>query len=174
MDYNTSSEILSWHYESDLNFIGLLNLINDNKIEIKVRNLMNSGGMATFYDIYLDMSKLRFLDYDIRFFIICHEIAHYKKIKRDGKEYHLNKLSINDVAKLYEHILDEEIFADKYAYILFKSLNKGKVFSYEKTQRLNEYENRIKFIKTANYLLGKIDNNEENYKNLIQQFIFND
>ena len=92
MNYNTSSEILSWHYESDLNFIGLLNYINDNQIEIKVQNLMNSGGMATFYNIYLDMSKLRFLEYDIRFFIICHEIAHYKKIKKDGNEYHLNKL----------------------------------------------------------------------------------
>jgi len=173
MDYNTSSEILSWHYESDLNFIGLLNLINEDKIDIKVRNLIKSGGIATFYEIYLDMSKLRFLDHDIRFFIICHEIAHYRKIKKDGVDFHMNKLSVNDLIELYEHILNEEIFADRYGNILYKHLN-GRSFPYEKTQKLNDYENRLKYIQTASYLLNRINNNEENYKNLINNYIVND
>lgn len=156
--------------KSDLDFTKLLTLINDNDINIFGDELVNAFALTTFYEIYLNLRLMKSLSCDMVYFIILHEICHYKRIQKLGKPYHLNKLSENDIHVLHCHIVDEEIISDKYASFVFRLLN-NKTFPYEKTQKLNDVINHFKFYSVAESIHGKIQNSEENYMQLINNFI---
>lgn len=170
IDKRVTEHIIKWHYNSDLNFIKLLNFINDNKIPVVDSKLINAVGMATYYNIHLDIDNMDFKSPLLRYFIILHEIGHYKRLHKKGLDFHLHNLSSNNVLTLYTHILNEEMIADNYASFVFKVLN-GFEYPYEMTQKLNNYENKVKFMDTAYSLLGKLENNEESYKNMISKYI---
>jgi hypothetical protein len=170
MDRRIADHILKWHYESDLNFIKLLSFIDDNNIPVVDSKLISAVGMATYYKIHLDLDSLDFQPPSLRYFIILHEIGHYKRLQKKGLEYHLHKLSSTNVNILYNHILNEEIIADKYGMFTFKRLT-GVEYPYEMTQQLKDYENKVKFIDTAYSLIGKLNGTEDSYKIMIQQYI---
>lgn len=173
IDKVIAEHLLKWHYESNLDFIKLLNFINDNSIPIVNSRLTSALGMATYYKIHLDIINIESKPIMLRYFIILHEIAHYKRLIKKGLDYHLHFLSSNNVNNLYNHLLNEEIIADNYASYVFNKLNDIK-YPYEMTQQLKEYENKIKFINTAYSLMGKLNNTEESYKNMISTYIIND
>ena len=170
MNRRIAEHILKWHYESDLDFIKLLNFINENDYPIIDSRLINALGMATYYTIYLDIDYIEFQPYRLRYFIILHEIAHYKRLHKKGLDYHLSKLSSKNVQDVYEHIILEELIADKYAMATYYALTNS-YYPYEETQRINEYENKIKFMNTANGLIGVLENNEDSYKTMIKKHI---
>lgn len=170
MDKIVAEYILKWHYETDLNFIKLLGFINDNNIPIVDSTLVNALGMATYYKIHLDLKNIDNQPSLLRYFIILHEIGHYKRLQKKGLDYHLHKLSSDNVETIYTHILNEETIADNYGMLTFKLLT-GNQYPYEMTQQIKEYENKIKFIDTAYSLIGKLNNSEDNYKAMIQQYI---
>jgi hypothetical protein len=170
MDKRVAQHILKWHYESELNFIRLLSFINDNDIPIVDSKLINAIGMATYYKIHLDLDNLNFQLPLLRYFIILHEIGHYKRLHKKGLEFHLHKLSSSNVNMLYKHLLNEELIADNYAMFTFRRLT-GAEYPYEMTQQLKEYENKVKYMDTANSFIGKLENNEDSYKSMINQYI---
>ena len=170
MDKRVAEHILKWHYESDLNFIKLLDFINNGNIPVVDSKLISAVGMATYYEIHLDLDNLDFQPPLLRYFIILHEIGHYKRLQKKGLEFHLHELSTSNVNILYNHILNEETIADNYGMFTFKRLT-GNEYPYEMTQRLKEYENKVKFMDTAYSLIGKLENNEDSYKAMIEQHI---
>jgi hypothetical protein len=170
MDKRVADHILKWHYESDLNFIKLLEFINGSNIPVVDSKLINAIGMATYYKIHLDLDDLDFQPPLLRYFIILHEIGHYKRLQKKGLEFHLHKLSSSNVNILYKHILNEEIIADNYGMFAFRRLT-GTEYPYEMTQRLKEYENKVKFMDTAHSFIGRLQNNEDSYKSMINQYI---
>ncbi len=170
MDRRVADHMVKWHYESDLNFIKLLNFINENNIPVVDSKIISAVGMATYYKIHLDLDGLDFQPPTLRYFIILHEIGHYKRLHKKGLEFHLHNLSTSNVNMLYSHILNEEIIADNYGMYTFKRLT-GVEYPYENTQRLKEYENKVKFMDTAYSLLGRLQNNEDSYKSMIEQYI---
>ena len=170
MDKRIAEHILKWHYECDLDFIKLLSFINENKIPIADSKLINALGMATYYKIHLDIDHIEFQPHKLRYFIILHEIAHYKRLQKKGLDYHLSKLSSDNLKDVYEHIILEELIADRYAMKTFHTLIK-EYYPYEETQRINDYGNKIKFMSSANALMGVLENNEDSYKKMINNHI---
>jgi hypothetical protein len=162
--------LIDLNSKSDLNFIKLINFIKESNIPFFSNELVSAFGIATFYGIHLDIRLLKTISYDMVYFIILHEIGHYKRIIKKGKQYHLHCLSDNNIDNLYNHILIEEIIADKYGSLVFRLLNNIN-FQYEKTQQLNSIQNQFKFYPLAQSMCNIIQNDEEKYIKLVNDFI---
>jgi hypothetical protein len=168
MDKIVAEHILKWHHESDLDFIKLLNFITENDLPIINSRLIKGLGIATYYSIHLDINRIETIPYRLRYFIILHEIAHYKRLYKKGLDYHLSRLSSKNVQDVYEHILLEELIADKYGMVMYYVLTKS-YYPYEETQRINE--NKFKFMDSVNDLISGLENNEDSYKTMINNHI---
>jgi len=127
--------------------------------------------IATFYSIYLDIDKIinRF-GCDMVSYILLHEIGHFKRISKMGKTYVLSMLSDDDFYVFSDHIVEEEMIADRYAVFVYNELTKNKL-SREITQQLNFKVNRDEFVLSNTRLFGEIKNNEESYREFLNNFI---
>ena len=70
MDNNISSEILNWQSESNLNWNALVDYIYNKRIVIIDSKLKSGFGMATYYGIHLNMDYFKFVNGEIRYFLI--------------------------------------------------------------------------------------------------------
>jgi hypothetical protein len=153
-----------------LNFNSLLDFMEASGIEFKDRKLRGPMGIATYFCIYLDLHKIDAYNDKMLFFVILHEIAHYKRIARVGKEHIIKMLSLEDFEEFCTHVITEEIIADRYGCYVFYLLNKN-IFPREATQRLDEKYRQVQYKHTAKHLFGQIQNNEENYKRVLESFL---
>lgn len=156
---------------SDLNFKGLINHLNDSGITFKNNRLRNASGMTTFECIYIDIEALKwgFSD-ELVFFIFLHEMGHYKRILKYGKIHTLNNLSINDETSLYEYLMTEEDVADRYALHIYYKLNNKKTPSYI-IEMLSSYGRKQQYRSGAKVLIGKVKNDEDNYINFMKDYL---
>lgn len=155
-----------------LNFDGLIKFIELTGFDFKDRDLINAIGIATTDCIYLDIGKLRHYIDDFIFFVILHEICHFKRIAKIGKLETIRLLSLDDFNLFHEHILNEEILADRYACSLFYRFNK-KIYPYEMTQQLDQPKKKKEYKNIAKRYFGFIQNDEQRYDELIKSFIKN-
>lgn len=136
-------------------------------------NMVEPGpyGIASFYGVYLDIDRIinRF-GCEMISYIFLHEIGHFKRITKMGKEHVLSMLSHDDFYVFSDHIIEEEMIADRYAVFVYKKLTKN-ILSREITQQLNIKYNRDKFVLNNTRLFGNIKNNEESYMNFLNNFI---
>jgi len=83
--------------KSDLNFKQLLEFMEASGIDFKDRKIkFNSLGIATMYGLVINSEELDRYDDRITFFVILHEIAHYKRIQKMGKDALIKALSAED------------------------------------------------------------------------------
>lgn len=142
-------------------------------IEFRDRNLAGPFGIATFYCIYLDIDKMiNVFDSTTIGYIILHEIGHYKRISKMGKEHVLSMLSSDNFDIFSEHIIHEEIIADRYAGFVYNKLM-NTTLPIEITQQLNIESNKIKYVNGTKRLFGVIENNEASYIKTLEGFIIN-
>ncbi len=104
---------------SRLNFEGLLNLMENSGIDFKGRSLKGPQGISTFYGIYLNLGMFTHDDDEMIFYIISHEIGHYKRYEKVGKENIIKMLSLKDFDDFCNHVIEEEIIADRYACFVY-------------------------------------------------------
>lgn len=154
----------------ELNFKGLLTFMEDSGIEFRARKLSWPLGIAAFYCIYLDLTRLSKYHDKLTYFVILHEIAHYKRINKFGKEHYIKMLSIGDFDVFCGFIITEEIVADRYGCKLYYHLNKYS-FPRGATQELHLVKNQDSYRRTAKQLFGVIQNSEEKYIELIESFL---
>ena len=156
--------------EGKLKFNDLIKFIDDTGITFKDRNLIGPLGIATLDCIYLDINKLnRYYDNFI-YFVILHEIAHFKRITKIGRDEILKNLSSEDFDELLKHIFFEEILADRYACRMFYHFNRD-IYPWSDTQQLNLPSKQLQYHPMARNYFGKIQNDEKKYYELIEQFI---
>ena len=158
--------------KSDLNFSSVFNILEESNITID-NSVLNDGlGLATLYGLHIDVDKIRskHLPHDLIFFIILHEIAHYKRMLKFGKERYIKLLSRSDFESFFDGLIDEEVFADRWASLMFYKLN-NKIYPRYKTQQLDKSEAQIQYRVHAYRLFGVVDNDEENYKKLIKNTV---
>jgi len=155
-----------------LKFNSILDITDELDVSFQDKKLHNSLGLATLYGLYYDSIKFskHNIDDKLIMFILLHEIAHYKRMVKLGKEFYLKELSIDDYDEFCESILYEEVFADRWARLMFYKLN-NELYPIEMTQQLELNYNRIIYKKSCNFIFGEIKNNEENYKKLVENFI---
>lgn len=160
--------------ESNLNFNGLIELIERDNIKINFTKLNGPFGLATYFGVFVDIETiLSGFPPDILFFTILHEIAHYKKIMGNPLDDLITILSNKDVDSFVEEVITEERFADRYASILFFKLNQ-KTYPNYWTQELEKEYKREKYKKEIIPLLfGKI-NNKDDYNNLVEKLLGSD
>ncbi len=154
----------------DLNFNDLLHYMENSGIIFNARRLRGPMGIATYFCIYLDMDKIDKYHDMMLFFIILHEIGHYKRITKMGKEHVIKMLSLEDFEDFCTHVIGEEIIADRYGSYMFYLFNKN-IFPREATQQLDNKYKRSQYKHTTKHLFGKIQNNEENYKKVLKSFL---
>jgi hypothetical protein len=152
------------------NFAGLLSMMESSGIEFKSKGLRGPVGMASLDCIYLDLSKLDRLADNFVFYIVLHEMAHLKRIQKMGKLAMLAKLSADNFNVYFNHIITEEIIADRYASLMFYGLNK-ELFPVEMTQQLHlpEIQAKYQFVVRSNF--GVYKNDMAIYEEAIKKYI---
>jgi hypothetical protein len=141
-------------------------------VKYYMADLRGPLALATYYGVYIDLNtiKNRGLSEMLIYFIIFHETAHMKRIKRMGKKLLLKNLSTTDFDLFFEHVLGEELVADRYGCYMYYNLTK-KVYPKYMTQQLDIKENAERYKGLARQLYGQVDNDENKYKELINKFI---
>ncbi len=153
-----------------LEFINLLDYMEFLGIPFYNRRLVGAIGLATFDGIYLDIKKFNTYPNSVLFFVILHEIAHYKRFIRFGKAYMVKMISIDDFDIFFDYVVNEEMTADRYASFIYYKMNKEK-YPKQYTQQLDDSYKKEQYKPIAKLLFGVVDNNEENYKKLLEGFI---
>jgi len=153
------------------NFKKLLEFMEASGIDFKDRKIkFNTLGVATMYGLFINSEELNRYNDSIIFYVILHEIAHYKRIQKMGKEALIKALSAENFETFFEHVVGEEIIADRYASLLYLWFNK-ETFPSIWTQELFKEDKRNNYRPIAARLFGVIKNDEENYKNLLESFL---
>jgi hypothetical protein len=158
--------------ESDLNFKSLIEFMENTNILFIDNRIKKSYGMATYDSIYLNTNLiLTRLNHNTLFFIILHEIAHYKRMQLMGKKQIIENFANKDFEMFSEHIIFEEMLADRYARLIYYKLNK-EVYPKYATQCLDDPMIRERYkIELNKNLFGIIENKEEDYDNLMKSMI---
>lgn len=153
------------------NFKGLYQFIIDNEIPIEFVNFrVNAAGMASYDKIYISNRFIN-IDYDVLFMVISHEIGHFLSYRKFGIQYHLDRLSSSDWDLFYNHVIHEEILADKFSYLLYYKLNKHVYTGYR--QRLHLKERQIEYaVPTKATLFRKYTNNIDDYQRAVESLIY--
>lgn len=154
----------------ELNFNGLLAFMEDSGIDFKARKMTWPMGLATFFCIYIDLARLSGYSDKFTFFVILHEIAHYKRMLKTGKEHLLNMLSLEDFDEFCADIINEEIIADRYGALMYHYFNK-ETYPKSYTQQLHLPSKQTAYASTARELFGVIKHSEENYLTLLNTFL---
>ena len=157
----------------NLNFNGLLEYMEETGIDYHNRKINGPMGIATYYCIFIDFEFIiNRWGYHLLYFIILHETAHFKRIERmGGKDAVIKMLSVEDFDVFCEHVIGEEIFADRYACYVYQLLNRFN-FPREATQNLHQKQVQDRYKeRSAIHLFGVIKNNEEIYKKLLESFL---
>ena len=160
-----------------LNFETILGMINES--DIKIINACLSDdivGLTTLDCIYIDiydiLTRVSVGEINLHkvFFILLHEIAHKKRIDKFGVEYHMNMLTTSDFKSFYEFIISEELFADRWASLVFYLINQKK-FHISQTQQLHITPNKELYINNLKETHNLFKATNFNYGDMIKQFL---
>jgi hypothetical protein len=158
------------NYNDGFNLEPIIQYMENIGFEYVDKYLNGYLGIATIYCVYIDIDELK-KRFNNRFiaYVILHETAHAKRIERMGLNNVIKMLSNDDFKVYSDHIIEEEVVADRYVCHVFKRLT-GYYFPREATQQLNLKPNRDRYIETTKKMFGKITN-EETYKQYLKQFV---
>jgi len=160
-----------------LNFETILTIINESNIKIINACLSDDiVGLTTLECIYIDiydiLTRLSVGEINLHkvFFILLHEIAHKKRIDKHGVDYHLNMLITPDFKSFHEFIIGEELFADRWASLVFYVINQTK-FHISQTQGLHITSNKELYINSLKETHNLFKATNFNYGDMIKQFL---
>lgn len=158
--------------QSGLEFLSILEIIEDIQIPVNSVKLRGQYGLATIYGLYFDFEKLygKITNDTFIYYAILHEIAHYKRINKLGSDYLIKSLSTTSLTEYLDFLLNEEIIADRWARLVFYKLN-GKELPIEYTQELDLEDNKKRFFLGSYKNFGIINNDISNYDRLINDYI---
>lgn len=156
----------------DKDISDLVCFMENSGVKYYLADLAGPLALASYYGVYIDINaiKNRTLNEMLFYFIIFHETAHMKRIKKMGKKQLLANLSTNDFNQFFEHVLEEELIADRYGCYIYYNMTKKEYPKYM-TQQLDNEQNVERYKSVARNLFGQIENDEKKYKELINKFI---
>jgi hypothetical protein len=154
-----------------VNFNELIELLERENIPVKAHNEGKFSGLATMYGLYFNLNHLVQNPNIIVYYIILHEIGHYKRFKKLGKSYILNSFSQDDFNKWANGVIDEEIIADKYAAFTYYKLT-GKIIPEYCNQKLHLNYIRERYMCKLKETHVNVENDETKYKETLKK-LFN-
>lgn len=138
-------------------------------VNVVIRRMRGPAGAATFDTIYIDPRAVDVYGPMMFYFILLHELCHFKRMQKLGVEYHMEKLSLDDFDAFFEHVLQEEQIADRYAAFCYNQLNKMEYIGM--TQELHLEDKQEEYKPIAGLIFGKIQNNFDNYNKLVESMM---
>ena len=154
---------------SDLNFTKLVEMLEDSEYEFIGGRLRGIMGLATHKKAYFDMIRMNEEDNQLIFFVILHEYCHVLRIDRIGKGGMIKKLSTDNFDEYFEHIIEEEILADRFGSYFYHHHNKRNYPKY-RTQQLNKKQFSEAYKINIGGMHGKIKD-EESYDKLMEYLV---
>lgn len=154
---------------SELNFTDLIEMLEVSEYEFIGCSLRGPMGLATHNKAYYNMLILPRMDDEFIFFVILHEYCHVKSIDRMGKDKMVTNLSEEDFDVFVDHIVGEEILADRFSSLCFYNFNKREYPRY-RTQRLEEEDSKYAYREVIREIHGQISD-EESYDKTINSYI---
>jgi hypothetical protein len=155
---------------SVLNFKGLVEFIERSDIEFIGCRIHTVNGVATHKKVFINFPSICNESPEIIYFIILHEYCHALRIDKMGKLEMIKMLSSDNFDEVFEHVINEEILADRYGSFMFHKFNKRKYPRYL-TQELDLLCNQKKYRDRVGGLFGRITNDEEAYDKIVESFI---
>ncbi len=166
---NLKKFLLERNEDSDLNFTKLVEMLETSEYEFIGSVLRGPMGLATYKKAYFDMNRFDDEDNQLIFFVILHEYCHVMKIDKIGKEEMISQLSEDDFNIFCNHIIGEEILADRFGSFYYYQLNK-RLYPRYRTQCLEDQDEKDSYMDQIIDIHGQIKN-EETYNDLINYFI---
>ena len=150
-------------YEPILDLIEGINFIN--------ASIRNANGLTTIDKIYIDVDGiLTRHDEDKLIHVILHELAHYYRIQKKGKDWYYNYVFHADMDEYVEQTIFEENFADRWATLKYNKLyNDNRVVEYRDFGNGTFLRGMIEG--THTYLRLKNINNESELEESLKKFI---
>jgi hypothetical protein len=138
-------------------------------IDVNIANLRQGvGGLCAYDRIFISRSIIHYPS--LFLYVALHELAHYKRIQKMGFDLHLSLLSSENFDTLFEHVVTEEIIADRYASYMFFKLSGITCREYSQNlDRLDIQEFYKPSIKDR--IFGKVNNNLDNYNKMVDSIV---
>jgi hypothetical protein len=158
--------------ETDFNFDYLIDFLDKSDITFKDVKLKQTLGIATDDCVYLDVDNILKKMPNIGvYYVVLHEVAHNKRIKKfGGKKAVINYFSLDNFSDFSEHIINEELIADRYACFVFRKMMGFDLPKYM-TQQLDIKINQELYRENCKKSFGKINNDEKKYDELLNSFM---
>jgi hypothetical protein len=169
---NLKELLLERNKESDLNFSKLVEVLDNSQFNFIGTTLRGPMGLATYKIAYFDMYRMNSVDNELLFFVILHEYCHVMKIDKIGKEAMVSQLSEEDFDIFFNHVVEEEILADRFGSYFYYNFNKKKYPKY-RTQQLDKQDYREQYVDKIIDVHGQIKD-ERSYNKLIDYFIIDE
>jgi hypothetical protein len=138
-------------------------------IDVNVASLQEGvGGLCAYDRIFISRSVVSHPS--LFLYVALHELAHYKRIQKMGFDLHLSLLSSENFDTLFEHVVTEEIIADRYASYMFFKLSGITCDEYSQNLHRLDVQNFYK-PKIKDTIFGKIKNNLDDYNKAVNCLI---
>jgi len=167
---NNLKEVLLTKHTTTLNFNALVKFMEESEIEFIGCGLRNALGMATGDKVRINIGGIGGTYDDALFFVILHEYCHSIRINRMGKKVLIEALSTEDFDEFVDHVVGEEILADRYGSRMFFKFN-NRTLNQSHTQELHLKYRKDAYKNFIGGIHGKIQGSEEKYDELINSFI---
>lgn len=149
-------------YEPILPLLEGINIIN--------ASIIHANGIATIDKVYIDIEGI-LTKYDERklIHIILHELAHYYRIQKKGKEWYYNYVLHTNMDDYVEQTIFEENFADRWATLKYNEL-----YNDNRTVQYRDFSDgtflRVMIESTYNHLRHNVKN-ESDLEEATKRFI---
>jgi hypothetical protein len=166
---NLKELLLERDENSELNFKSLVDLLEGSQYEFIGGKLRGVLGFATFGKTVFDIEWLKLEDNQLIYFVILHEYAHLLRITKMGKKKLVSFFAEKDFDKFLDHVVGEEIIADRFGALMYHHLNK-EVYPKYRTQRLHEEERKLEYGEQISNIHGMVTD-EKSYDEMINHII---
>lgn len=166
---NLKQLLLQRDENSELDFKGLVEFLENSEYEFIGGKLRGVLGVATVGKAVFDIDWLSIEDNQLIFFVVLHEYAHLLRITKMGKDKIVSFFAEEDFDKFLDHIVGEEIIADRFGALMFHHFNK-EVFPRYRTQRLHEETRREQYGEQIGNIHGMVTD-EKSYDDMINLII---
>lgn len=152
------SELVACLEYSDFSFIG--------------GTLAGPMGVATHKKAFFDIEMFLDTDDKMVFFVVLHEYCHVLKIERMGMDGMISMLGDDNFETFANHIINEEILADRFGKFMYYIFN-NEVFPSYRTQQLDKQHYKDDYEYQIEYLFGKIKD-KETYDNMLNSIVLDE
>jgi len=157
---------------SNLNFSGLVEFLENSEYQFSGAYLRGAAGLAIKNKGYFNIKIFEREIPQFIFFVILHEYCHIKRIDVMSEETMITYLTDENQDRLCDHVIGEEILADRFASLLYYHFNKEIVPKYI-TQELDDDNKKRELIEDIKLSYGMVKD-IESYHKLIEHVVINE